>query len=69
MAKILATCQKHGIAGGIHTGSLERTQQYLEQGFNLVNLGTDGAFMARTAATELASAKQTAEKQRESSGY
>ena len=69
VAKILATCHKHGIAAGIHTGSLARTQQYLNQGFNLVNLGTDGAFMARAAASELAEAKQTAEKQRESSGY
>ena len=69
VARILASCREHGIAAGIHTGSLARTQQYLEQGFNLVTLGTDGAFMARMAATELAQAKQTAETTRENSGY
>ena len=69
VARILAACRANGIAAGIHTGSLERTRQYLEQGFNLVNLGSDGAFMARTASTELAQAKQTAGKARENTGY
>ncbi len=67
--RILAACRAHGIAAGIHTGSLARTQQYLEQGFNLVTLGTDSAFLARMAATELAAARQTAEQHRENTGY
>ena len=69
VAKILAACREHGIGAGIHTGSLERTQQYLEQGFNLVTLGTDGAFLARAAASDLARARKTAETQREHTGY
>ena len=69
VASILAACRQHGIAAGIHTGSLARTQQYLEQGFNLVTLGTDSAFMARTAASELAVARKTAAAQRENTGY
>ena len=60
MLEILAACQKHGIAAGIHTGSLAQTKIHLEQGFNLVNLGTDGAFLARLAGTELAEAKEAA---------
>ena len=57
--RILATCRAHGIAAGIHTGSLARTQQYLTQGFNLVTLGSDSGFMMRTAANELAAARQS----------
>ena len=69
VASILKACRAHGIAAGIHTGSLERTQQYLEQGFNLVTLGADSGFMARAAATDLAAAKKTAQAQRENTGY
>ena len=58
VVEILGACRKHGIAAGIHTGSLEQTKFHLQQGFNLVNLGTDSAFMARAAATELTEAKQ-----------
>ena len=58
--EILAACQKHGIAAGIHTGSLAQTKIHLEQGFNLVNLGTDSAFLARLAGTELGEAKEAA---------
>ena len=54
VASILAACRRHGIAAGIHTGSLAYTRQYLEQGFNLVALGSDGGFMARAAAADLA---------------
>lgn len=69
VANILAACRKHGIAAGIHTGSVARTQQYLEQGFNLVTVGTDSGFLARAAASDLAAAKKTAEAQRENTGY
>ncbi len=67
--KIYDACRNAGIAAGIHTGSLEYTQRYLEQGFNLVTLGGDSAFMARLAGQELAQAKKTQESQREQSGY
>lgn len=66
---ILAACRKNNIAAGIHTGSLQQTQFHLEQGFNFVTLGTDSAFMARTASTELAQAKETAAVERENTGY
>lgn len=55
--RILQTCQQHGIAAGIHTGSLSQTQFHLAQGFNFVTLGTDSAFMMRTAGGELATAR------------
>ena len=66
---IRMTCKKQGIAAGIHTGSLNATKKYLEQGFNLVTLGTDGAFLARTASLELREAKEVAGVEREASHY
>ena len=59
VAKILAVCQKHGIAAGMHTGSLAYTQRYLKQGFNLVMLGSDSAWMMQGARRELTEAKKT----------
>lgn len=55
--RILETARKHGIAAGIHTGSLEFTKRYLEQGFNLVMLGSDAGFMGRLAHRELVAAR------------
>ena len=60
VASIQAACRRHGIAAGIHTGSLARTRQYLEQGFNLVALGSDGGFLARAAAADLAAVRNPA---------
>ena len=54
---IYATARKHGCHVGIHTGSLEYTKRYLEQGFDLVMLGSDTAFMGRLANQELRSAR------------
>ncbi|MEM7079949.1 MAG: aldolase/citrate lyase family protein [Pseudomonadota bacterium] len=62
-------CRKHNVAIGIHTGSLKYTQKYLELGMNFVTLGSDSGFMARGAFKELAEARGTQEKQRESTGY
>lgn len=53
---ILERCQHHGIAAGIHTGSLAFTQRYLAQGFQMVTLGQDTAFMSRLARKELKAA-------------
>ena len=58
-----------GITAGIHTNGLDYTKRYLEQGFNIVTLGTDSGFMSRMAAKELAVTKQTKETAREQSGY
>ncbi len=56
--KIFECSRKHNIAAGIHTMSVEYTQQYLEQGFHMVTLGSDGGFMARMARRELKAARQ-----------
>jgi len=67
--KILDACRKHGVAAGIHTSSLEYTQRYLKQGFNLVMLGSDTGWMMAGAARELAAARGTQEEEREKTGY
>jgi 4-hydroxy-2-oxoheptanedioate aldolase len=55
---ILETARKHGVAAGIQTGSLEFTQRYLNQGFHMVTLGSDSAFMMRLARQELRAARE-----------
>ncbi len=69
VAHIRETCKKHGIAAGIHTGNLDATKGYLKQGFNLVTLGADSAFMAGAASTQLVQAKEVAGSEREQTGY
>ena len=66
---IYDACRKNGVAAGIHTSSLEYAQRYLKQGFNVVTLGSDGGWMMRTAARELAAARGTQEEEREKTGY
>lgn len=58
--RIFEATRRHGIAAGIHTGSLEFTQRYLAQGFEKVTLGSDNGFMARLAAKELKAARSGA---------
>ena len=41
----------------MHTGSLEYTKRYLEQGFDMVMLGADMGFMSRMASMELQAAR------------
>jgi len=52
--RIRDACRRHGVAVGIHTGSLEFTKRHLNSGFNFVTLGSDMGFMARAAAADLA---------------
>lgn len=57
VTRIFEASRRHGIAAGIHTGSVAYTQRYLAQGFNLVTLGSDNGFMARLARQELRAAR------------
>ena len=56
--KIRDACHANGIAAGMHTNSVEYTKKWLEEGFNAVNLGADGAFMTRLANAELREARE-----------
>ncbi|MBD3648224.1 MAG: 2,4-dihydroxyhept-2-ene-1,7-dioic acid aldolase [Pseudomonadales bacterium] len=67
--RIFDACKKHNIAAGIHTGSLAFTKRYLEQGFNMVTLGSDGGFMARLARMELNEARSDGKVEQTSSFY
>lgn len=57
VTRIFEHCRKNGIAAGIHTGSLEYTKRYLDQGFHMVTLGSDNGFMGRLARSELNAAR------------
>ena len=67
--RIRDACHRHGVAVGIHTGSLDYTKRYLDFGFNFVTLGSDLGFMVRAAAGDLAAVRGTMEEQREKTGY
>ena len=60
--RILASCRKHGVPVGIHTGGLAYTQRRLEAGFNFVTLGTDSGFLMQAVSSDLAAARGTQEK-------
>ena len=51
--RILEACKRTQIVPGIHTASSKFTQRYLDQGFQMVMLGTDRGFMANFAKAEV----------------
>ena len=55
--RIFEACRRNGVAPGIHTGSVEYTRRYLEQGFQMITLGADRGFMAQRAGADLAAAR------------
>lgn len=69
VGRIFAACRANGVAAGIHAGSLAFTRKCLEQGFNLVTLGSDAGFMGQAARRDLAAARQGAVAERENTGY
>jgi 4-hydroxy-2-oxoheptanedioate aldolase len=54
---IMEACKRHGVAPGMHTGSLEFTKKWLEAGFQMVTLGSDAGFMRAKATADLAAAR------------
>jgi 4-hydroxy-2-oxoheptanedioate aldolase len=47
---ILAACRRHQVVAGIHCGSVETAQRWLEAGFGMVNVNSDAVFMREQAA-------------------
>jgi 4-hydroxy-2-oxoheptanedioate aldolase len=54
---IMEPCKRHGVAPGMHTGSLEFTKKWLEAGFQMVTLGSDAGLHARQGGADLAAAR------------
>lgn len=52
--RIREACRRHGVAAGIHTGSVAFARRYLDQGFQMVTLGSDSGWMYRGATADLA---------------
>ena len=70
VTRILETAKKHGIAAGIHTGSVDYSRRYIEQGFHMVTLGIDKTFMERLARKELRMVREgTGADEVESAGF
>jgi 4-hydroxy-2-oxoheptanedioate aldolase len=51
--RILESCRKHKKIAGIHTASSKFTQRYLDQGFQMVMLGTDRSAMSNYMKAEI----------------
>jgi 4-hydroxy-2-oxoheptanedioate aldolase len=52
---VLAACQRHGVAAGIHCGSIETALRWRERGFRMFNVTSDGIFL-RTGASQVVKA-------------
>jgi 4-hydroxy-2-oxoheptanedioate aldolase len=57
VGRILATCRRHRVPCGIHTGGLAWAKRRLQAGFDFVTLGSDIGFMMQAAASDLAAAR------------
>jgi 4-hydroxy-2-oxoheptanedioate aldolase len=55
--RILATCKRHRVPAGIHTGGLDYTRRRLAAGFDFVTLGTDAGFMMQSVTADLPAAR------------
>ena len=59
IATILAACQRHGVAPGIHMGSGATARQYLDQGFLMVTVANELGLITVGGRAELAIARGT----------
>ena len=50
IATIYRACRAHGVTPGIHTPDAESTTRRIEQGWQLIAINSDGAFLAEAAA-------------------
>ena len=54
VTEIYQACRRAGVPAGIHTGSPEFAQRWLDMGFQMVTLGSDTGFLRKRASAELA---------------
>lgn len=47
--KILKTCEKYGVAPGIHAFDVSQVKKYIEDGFKFISIGSDISFIIRAA--------------------
>jgi 4-hydroxy-2-oxoheptanedioate aldolase len=52
--RIVEACQRHGVAAGIHCGTVAYARHIIEQGYRFVSLASDSRFLAAKAAEEVA---------------
>jgi 4-hydroxy-2-oxoheptanedioate aldolase len=59
VTRIREACERAGIVPGVHTNGSRLTNRYLEDGFKMVMLTTDGGGVVANARSELAAIKDT----------
>jgi len=52
------TCRRYGVVPGIHTQTAERTVERIDQGWQLIAVNSEGAFMAQAAASAVRSIRE-----------
>ena len=57
IAAVLAACQRHGVAPGMHTGDGVTARRYLEQGFLMVTVANELGLITNGGRAELALAR------------
>jgi 4-hydroxy-2-oxoheptanedioate aldolase len=50
---ILAACKRHGVAAGIHTGGPAFSRRFLDRGFQMITLTSDGVAITRGVRAQL----------------
>jgi 4-hydroxy-2-oxoheptanedioate aldolase len=53
MDQILATCKKHGVAPGLHTGSADEANARIEEGWQFIAITSELKMMLNGAAAEV----------------
>ena len=54
VARVLETCNRHGVVAAMHTTSAKYTQRYIDQGFRMVMLVADRVAMSNYVKAEIA---------------
>jgi 4-hydroxy-2-oxoheptanedioate aldolase len=57
VARILETCNRHGVPAGYHCGNSQMGVRRLQEGFKMLQITADGASIARVASEELAAVR------------
>ena len=60
IAKLLASCKKHGKFAGIHNGTSAYAARMIGMGFRFVTIANDSGLMARMARSEVAATRKAA---------
>ena len=58
VTRIREVCEKHGVVPGVHTNGPAASNRFIKEGFKMVMLNSDSAFVGATARAELTAIKE-----------